>query len=156
MRDESQVITRRYELDRAAGRAIVIVNLKPCVGREPIMRVRINDVRSWLENKEGVKLGEAIRGGSINNNMSKRLNPDKTYKDLEMTYVFKIIEEQKEQVEKPKPKAAPKKTTTRRTKTSAKSTVVKEETVKKPTRRTRTRKTTTASKKTTTKTQGDK
>lgn len=155
MRDESQVITRRYELDRAAGRAIVIVNLKPCVGREPIMRVRINDVRSWLENKEGVKLGEAIQGGSINNNMSKRLNPDKTYKDLEMTYVFKIIEEQKEKP-KPKPKAAPKKTTTRRTKTSAKSTVVKEETVKKPTRRTRTRKTTTASKKTTTKTQGDK
>tara|TARA_A200000159_G_scaffold157776_2_gene174295 strand:- start:5878 stop:6363 length:486 start_codon:yes stop_codon:yes gene_type:complete len=161
MRNESEIITRRYELNREAGRAVVVVNLRPCKGREPIVRVKINDVRSWLENEENIKLGEAIQGRSINNNMSRRLGINRSPEDLEMTYVFEIIKEKKEvKSEKPTAKATPKKTTTRKVKTTTKSTATKTESPsKKPTstRRTRTRKSpSTTSKKITTNTQGDK
>ena len=114
MRNESEIISRKYEINKDIGKAVVVVSLSPSVGREPVVTIRTNDVRKWLEEQEGLKLGEAIQGGSFNNNMSRRLGNNKTVADLQMTYVFKIVQEEKPVVEakevkqaKPAPKKQP-------------------------------------------------
>ena len=58
MRSESEIISREYEINK--GMAVVVVSLSPSMGREPIVTVRTNDVRKWLEAKEDVRLGEAV------------------------------------------------------------------------------------------------
>ena len=151
MRNESEIISRKYEINKDIGKAVVVISLSPSVGREPIVTVKTNDVRQWLEQKEGLKLGEAIRGGSFNNNMSRSLGYKKTTSDLEKTYVFEIIQEQEPVVEvREVKKATPaaKKTTRRTRSTSAKTTksttsAPKPEAKKTTTRRSR-KKTTTA------------
>lgn len=150
MRSESEIISREYEINK--GMAVVVVSLSPSMGREPIVTVRTNDVRKWLEAKEDVRLGEAVQGGSFNNNMSRRLGTNKTAADLQMTYVFKILQEETKVEEKvaeePKAKAAPKKTTTRRSRTTTpktKPTQAKPAVKKTTTRRSRKKTTTSTS-----------
>ena len=153
MRNESEIISRKYEINKDIGKAVVVVSLSPSVGREPVVTIRTNDVRKWLEEQEGLKLGEAIQGGSFNNNMSRRLGNNKTVADLQMTYVFKIVQEEKpviEVKEVKQAKPAPKKTTRRTRSTSAKSTkpaasTSKTEAKKTTTRRSRKKTTTTTS-----------
>ncbi len=170
MRNESEIISRKYEINQSAGRAVITVSLSPSLGREPTVTVKTRDVRTWLENKEGIKLGEAIQGGAINNNMSRRLGNNKTVEDLQMTYVFEIQTEKVVAEETPVVKKAPPSTKApespvvaatpvRRTRTPAKSVTASESKPepKKSTRRTRTKKSTTAaSKSTTTIKKGDK
>ena len=170
MRNESEIISRKYEINKSAGRAVITVSLSPSLGREPTVTVKTRDVRTWLENKEGIKLGEAIQGGAINNNMSRRLGNNKSVEDLQMTYVFeiqneKVITEETPVVKKVAPSVktpeSPVAATkpARRTRTPAKSVTASESKPepKKSTRRTRTKKSTTAaSKSTTTIKKGDK
>mgnify|MGYP003110002531 CR=1 FL=1 len=166
MRNESEIISRKYEINKSAGRAVITVSLSPSLGREPTVTVKTRDVRTWLENKEGIKLGEAIQGGAINNNMSRRLGNNKSVEDLQMTYVFeiqneKVITEEAPVVKKVAPSVKTPETPespvaatkpARRTRTSTKSATASESTPapKKSTRRTRTKKSTTASSKSTT------
>lgn len=170
MRNESEIISRKYEINQSAGRAVITVSLSPSLGREPTITVKTRDVRTWLENKEGIKLGEAIQGGAINNNMSRRLGNNKTVEDLQMTYVFeiqteKVVVEETPVVKKAAPSTkAPESPVVatapvRRTRTPAKPVTASESKPepKKSTRRTRTKKSTTAaSKSTTTIKKGDK
>ena len=128
MRSESEIISREYEINNELGKAVVVVSLLPSVGREKVITIRTNDVRSWLENQENIKLGEAVQGGAFNNNMTRRLGNNKTIDDLKMTYVFEIIKEEQKPVEvavEPvavKEKPAPKKTRRTRTTSASKST----------------------------------
>ena len=146
MRKESDIISRRYQINKELGRAVVIVKLAPSLGREPVVTVKTKDVREWLESQEPIKLGAAIQGGSFNNNMSRRLGSKKTAEDLQMMYVFNIVEEPVQAVEVKEEKPAPKKTTRRKasTTTKAKTTTAKATTtVKKEEAETEVKKTTT-------------
>lgn len=161
MRNESEIISREYEINKQIGKAVVVVSLLPSVGREKIVTIRTSDVRTWLESQEDIKLGAAVQGGSFNNNMTRRLGSKKTIEDLKMVYVFEILREEKpvptivESTTEEKP--APTKTKATRTRASSKSTTTSaaastesstaEPTeVKKTTTRRRTRKKTTATK----------
>ena len=136
MRTESEIISRKYEIKKEAGKAVVMVTLAPSIGRERIITIRTSDVRAWLENQENIKLGAAIEGGSFNNNMSSRLGSNKTAADLRKTYIFEIVQEEK--VEEPVVKAqeapAPKKTRRSRTSSKAKTTTSAKATVTKETK----------------------
>lgn len=124
MRTESEIISRKYEIKKEAGKAVVMVTLAPSIGRERIVTIRTSDVRAWLENQENIKLGAAIEGGSFNNNMSSRLGSNKTAADLRKTYIFEIVQEEKveEPVVKVQEAPAPKKTRRSRTSSKAKTT----------------------------------
>ena len=45
MRNESEIISRKYEINKDIGKAVVVVSLSPSVGREPVVTIRTNDVR---------------------------------------------------------------------------------------------------------------
>lgn len=131
---DTERVKVRYLFNKDETRVAVEVSLSPSIGKEKIIRIKTNDVRQWLISETGKKIGKAEVSFTLDNNLSKRMYPNKTLDDLTGTYIFQVVENEEKAVQE-KPVA---------------EEVVQKEVEQKPKRRTRSRSKTTEKSTTTT------